>query len=772
LALIVLSGLSVLAAPRINAQVPQPLLQFNVTSITPSTVSADSSGELSVSGTMTNTSSQPLHDIEAIFQRGPSTDSTASAEQAAQGSSPSTTSPTFKPLITELRPGQRAPVTAQVPITGASGSLQISQLGDYPVILNINAEPGGGPARRVYETRFTLPVLSLPSTPPAPPADPMPVSLLVPLMDYPRIVRPGPPTVLGDDQLATALAPGGRLYGLVHAVEEDSDAESPLGNSVCFAIDPDLLDTVNAMSGHYEVRHPNGSLTNGTGSNAARQWLNDLRTAVKGRCVIALPDADADVDALARAGLPDLVKGARDGSMAIQQTLGVAPRTNVFWPIDGSLNEQAAADLTAQGVRTMLLGPDNLNSPVGSLQPVRLNIPGDSTGPTVQPIDPLLTDALDPFANSPQRTTALSPPGNGLLSVENTLSALAYQSTSGTQTGATEVLAPPRRWNLSADDLSTLLTGMEQLADEGYLKPTPIPGNSEPGAPESTDQSEPPPADPSSSLREATLNYSATEQRKEIPQPLLTELAQQNFKVGALYRSSRLDVAANVNPAAVTTPLRNALLRATSSAWRGNPGAAREWFTSGRAALRNVLSSIGLEQWDGTITLTSSNASIPVWVTNRLPVTVEVTLRVPEQLGLDVTPPGSTAEPLLLPPHSRRPFYLQTTARRAGQFAVDITVDTANGNVQLGPTKRLQLENFAYGSLTIPLTLAAAALLVVLSIRRLIRRVRRERGKQATPEPASTEITQPTAPVAVEITASHLDPPDGPGPDNTFHHPG
>lgn len=741
LAMTLLAGLVMWNAPAGNAQVSQPLAQFDVTSITPN-VASGAVGDLTVTGTVTNISDRPLHNVDAFFQRGSAANSASEVQAAVQGTAAEVTEPIFRPLAADLAPGQRVPVSVQVPLRGGSSSLQIPGPADYPIMININAEANGGRARRVFELRFVLPVLSLPGGPAAAPREATPTTLLVPIVDFPRIEQDsvGTPAVLSDDQLATSLAPGGRLDGLVQAADDGINTTASVGNAVCFAIDPDLLYTVNAMQGGYQVRQPDGSLRAGTGANAAKLWLGKLTAAVKGRCVIALPFADVDVVALGRADLPDVIKNSRDGAMVIQQLLGVTPRSDVSWPIDGLVDEPAASDLGGQGVRTFLLRPDNVTIAPGSLQPVRLK--GQTANePTVLPVDPLLSTVLDP-----QHTNGLSPAGNGTLSVENTLGALEYRADNGFRPGATAILAPPRRWNLGATDLRALFTGLQQLTDAGYLKPTVLSGASDPSSAVGSSA-----ATQTSALPEASLVYPAAAGSAEIPQPLVHELAEQNFKVGALYQSTDEDTAAHVNQAAVTTPLSDALLRSASSAWRANPGASRDWLNTAETQLGTVLSGVGLEQWDGTITLTSSNASIPVWVTNRLPVTVGVSLLVRQQVGLDVKTLGDAGKPVLIPPHSHRPVFLQTTALRAGQFSVDVTVVSANGNVQLGQTQRLTLENFAYGSLTIPLTVIAAALLVVLSARRITRRIRAGQHRN----PPSAEIPPDdteTPPARVSIT--------------------
>jgi hypothetical protein len=746
-----LVGLVPESAPSASAQVAEPLTRLQVTKITPSLVGGAAPDELTMDGLLTNTSDHPISNLEAVVQRGSPADSEASAQEAVQGNATALTQPIFKPLAGLLQPGQQVPIEIRIPIRGGQNSLQISRSGVYPLMVNVNGEPGpGGRARRVSEARFLLPVLSPPGAPPERPPEPTPTTLLVPIVDNPRMEQEATasPAVLTDDQLAASLAPGGRLYGLVQAIEDGTAAGSPLGNSLCFAIDPDLLQTVSAMQRGYKVRQRDGSLQDGTGAQAATLWLSKLKAVTKGRCVIALPYSDADVVALGRAGLPDLIKGALDGAAVVQQTLDVAPRTDVFWPIDGALDQPAESDLAALGIRTMLMQPSDLTIPKGSLGPVRLRSADPATAPTAQPIDPLVSGALDPLNDPTGKTTTLSPPENGSLSAQNALGALVFRSITGFKSGATSVLAPPRRWNLGGDDLRGMLAGMQQLASAGYLKPTGLPPS--PGNAGADSGPQPPPA--TNAPPEANLAYPVAAGPNEIPQPLLSELARQNYKVGALFRSSIKDTAANFEPSALTTPLRDGLLRSVSSAWRGNPAQARDWLGKAENVLAGTLSGVGIEEWGGTITLTSANASIPLTVTNRLPVTIEIVLRVPQQLGIETKDLGV----LRIPPQNRRQFFLQTTVRRAGQFSVDVSAVTADGGTELGTTKRLRLEYFAYSGLTIPLTLIAAALLVVLSIRRIVRRMRAARVKRTdTPVPEDpAEVTDPTTDAFTAETAT------------------
>ncbi|GGI82901.1 glycoprotein [Saccharopolyspora subtropica] len=723
----------VVRPPAATAQ-GEPPAQLDVTKITPSVVAGDSPGEVTISGRLTNTSDQVISGIQARVQRGNPTTTEPATQRAMRGDTPTVTGPAFSTVADRLAPGQQVSFDLHIPLTGAN-SLQISQPGSYPLLVNFNGTPGSGSRARIAEARFLLPVVATPGSAPVRPGQPVPTSMVVPIIDYPRMEReaiPGMPTVLIDDQLSASLAPGGRLYELVEAVTERAGPGSPLGSSLCFAVDPDLLLTVEAMRKGYLVRQPNGSLAEGIGGGAAELWLNKLKEATSGRCVLALPYADADLVALGRAGLPDVIRNALYGTEYVHQILDVEPR-RALWPIEGALDEPAAGQLG--DVETVLLEPQSLGIPAGSLSPVRVR--GHDL--TAVPIDPLLTSALDPLHDTPQKVTALSPPQNGSLSAENALAALVFRATQGFVANATSVLVPPRRWNMRADDLRSLLDGMQKLADAGYLRPTALPG--------------PDPA----TLPEADLTYPVAAGSDEIPQPVIDELAAQNFAVGDLYRSSREEPSSTVEKGQVTTPLANGLLHGVSSAWRGNPGGARYWVSKAANAIDEVLSKVRVEEFPGQVTRSSADSPIPVTVVNDLPIAVGVMFHIPPVPGVEMQLDfGGLA---FIPANGRRQFPLQTNAQRAGTFTIDVSL-TTEGGTPLGTTKRMQVESTNYGELIPWLTGVAAVLLVLMSGRRIVKRAlaRRQRTRQSeqpvaeagavnaaaveTPESAHTPTTE------------------------------
>ena len=104
----------------------------------------------------------------------------------------------------------------------------------------------------------------------------------------------------------SGLATGGRLEILLSAAEfatsRDVDPDGAVARSLCLAVDPDLLVTVNAMTAGYVVADaPDGlgaAAHPGTGQAAAVAWLDKLRGLAKRMCVASTPYAQADLGKL------------------------------------------------------------------------------------------------------------------------------------------------------------------------------------------------------------------------------------------------------------------------------------------------------------------------------------------------------------------------------------------------------------------------------------------------------------------------------------------
>ena len=129
--------------------------------------------------------------------------------------------------------------------------------------------------------------------------------------------------------------------------------------SLCFAVDPDLLATVNAMAAFgYLVRTGPAAPCPGRAPAAANLWLTHAAGASPtGQCVLVLPYADADLAALAHAGGTSLLQLALSQSTSVTDDLGAGRLTNVAWPADDTLDTTTMTDLAGLGVNTVLLAP-------------------------------------------------------------------------------------------------------------------------------------------------------------------------------------------------------------------------------------------------------------------------------------------------------------------------------------------------------------------------------------------------------------------------------
>lgn len=173
-----------------------------------------------------------------------------------------------------------------------------------------------------------------------------------------------PPLVLESEELADQLAPGGRLDKLV---EQYLDAvETPeVGYATCMALDPALVDTVDRMAGGYTVSDTRNAVVEepkrlrdswgtgddthaapGRGADDAKAWLDKIRQVSDQGCTVALPWANADLNAVARTGDEWLMREAVErGPFVLQRVLGNAGTINTVVSGPGYVEQGAAPAL-------------------------------------------------------------------------------------------------------------------------------------------------------------------------------------------------------------------------------------------------------------------------------------------------------------------------------------------------------------------------------------------------------------------------------------------
>ncbi|MDQ2792104.1 MAG: DUF6049 family protein [Actinomycetota bacterium] len=744
LTVLILLGPGVAAAQATTAQAPIPqvavrqpdrpnvLARLELSSLSPRMVTATSAPTLQVTGSVVNIGDRPITKLAVRLQRDEAVNSDGAAARALAGLADAPHVTRFQPLPADLAPGQGSPFTLEVPLRGGTDleSLQITEPGVYPVLVNLNGMPDLGGVARLASVPLLLPVLGIPpespGRPPGPvlaqPTQPAPLTVLWPLAATPERIpsEPGQPILIhsdraGTDPLAADVAPGGRLDGLVGALEQAVPPGSPLGAAVCVAVDPLLLETLDGMSHGYLVSHP-GGVSEGTGARDARSWLDRLRVAVQGRCVLPLPYADADLVALSRAGLTDLEALATStGARLAGDLLGVQPLTGVSWPADQMLDERTLADLTALQTHAVLLDPRGIIEPPGAAPAPAdvVSLVGGSSSTTNQggtnlsgTTNPGVATPSSRGANpvgllvDPLLASALGTPSP--LSAQDGIGTLAYRAAAGRPV----VLAPPRRWQARGTEATALLTAARQLLAAGFVTPrelSTLAGTRPTGA-------------------TVAVTYPPKEVAQEIPPPVTAEVQRDRDVLRDLQVATVLDPATNLRPATLLDPLRLGLLRGVSAAWRGLPSQAALVTGEQTSRLDELRGSVRIVPPPGPYSLAASDSPLLITVSNELPVGMQVELSLSETAGLRAGEVGLQ----LVPAHSTRQLVIPAKVNRAGQFSVDARLSTPGGT-SLGEPSTLRLRSAAFSRVTVALTAGAGAALVLLVARRFVRRARRRR---------------------------------------------
>ncbi|MFF5985835.1 DUF6049 family protein [Prauserella flavalba] len=636
---------------------------------------------LVVTGSVTNVGDRPITEIVARLQLGAPQTSDDELEQTLTEAPPTDSGASEWVGIADiLQPGDTARVTLTVPID----ELPLSSPGVYPLLVNVNGTPAYGGAARLAAVSTLLPVIDPPSE--APPAS---VSMLWPITSSkPQVVASphGGPLVLADDILAAELKPGGRLDALVAAAASQRD--TPVFGSLCFAIDPELLDTVELMTRGYQVRTPSGELP-GSGREAAAEWLAKLRDLVASHCVIQLPYADADLTAVSQVNTPaDLVGTALNGT-SILQKLGVQPKPGVVWP-GSALDETALRRVAEAGVTTLITDPLQQTSAHPGMRSL--------------PFDALTSGALGGARST--ATSAQTPADQPNIATQNGIAALAFHAGLGEEPEGPVLVAPPRRWDAPVSELVAFLDSFASLQSLGMVEPA------------SLDELLAGPPESAAAGDTGTLDGAFS-----VPGDVIAELSDLEGVAADLQRAMSVDPTRQVQPAAIIQPLHNAVLRATSTAWQSSSSlgaAAARAATAQLTALRRQVTVTTLSQ---SVSLASGSSPLPVTLSNSLPVAITVRIQLENNAGLR---PAHMPDSLLSA-NSKIPQYIPAEALRSGRFNLDVSLTTPGGT-ELGTPARLEFSSSELGVVTVVLTATAAGALVLLSGRRIYRRVKARKG--------------------------------------------
>lgn len=723
-------------------------LRLHIDTVTPSTVSTTSDPLVTVSGSVQNIGDRTVRDISVRLQRAPAVETSAALRTSLTlDQSRFDTVGRFDSIADQLDEGQSTQFTLSLPIRSDSDvSLDITEPGVYPLMVNVNGTPEYGGAARLDDARFLLPVLGVPGTPAVPPdiSNPVPVTTLWPLADRPRLAAgiPGSTTEqvrLVDDELATSLASGGRLDGLLSAAEfatrDTVDRDHALRDSMCLAVDPDLLITVENMTRGYlvidEPADPTGTTHEGKGRQAATAWLDRLRALASTMCVTSVPFAQADLSAVTALGNPELTASALEAPPSIVDgILGVTSVRNFLWNDAGVLDTDTAQLLERNGHTAALIAANSVNADTPR---DTVHILGSATSDSSGNTGAVSTGSVDALLFDPSIGAALAAVGTMPQTPSYTPARARYDLTGDSQTARLQdalgavswtalspetarsasasrslIAVPPQLWTAGAEDAKTLLSTISSLLRSGLATPRPL----------SVLLSR-------VSTATATLDYPTSATEDGVPRYLRDAAAQQIPRIGALETALVNDPQLPLTPKRFVTPLREDLLRALSLAHRRDTDrtsaedAADTRTRAVSGTMDNLFGAVSVVSPGGVYTLASEQSPLLLVARNDLPVGITVQLQVNAPPGMTITDIGPTQ----LPPRGSRTLTVPTEANDSQKLVVEFSLTTADGQ-QLGEPTSVTVRSNAYGQALAILTACAGGLLLFLAGRRLWHRFR------------------------------------------------
>jgi hypothetical protein len=741
-----------------------PFLQVRIDRVTPEVVTTTSEPIVTVTGSIVNVGDRPVRDVMVRLEHAAAVTSSAALRTNLSGNVDQYEPVAdFITLAPELLRGQDVPFTLSYPLRSAElSSLHIEEPGVYPVMVNVNGTPDYGEPARLDEARFLLPVLGVPPEPAAdsaaetltsvvPPdtSKPVRLTMLWPLADRPRLAAGAPggttPVRLIDDDLATSLAPGGRLDTLLSAVDFATsppvDPGGDVHNAICLAVDPDLLVTVNAMTGGYVVNDapdagPATPTHPGTGQEAAVAWLNRLKALAQRMCVAPTTYSQADLDALQRVGDRGLSAIATNGAADIvDQILGIAAIRGASLVGDGPLTGPAVELLSAQGP-TVAIGAANVaaqDSATGEpatadVRPLRY-----TPGLVAAPFDPSVGAALAGAGSEPVSPSYLDPSldipvkhDSAVARRQDALGSLLWRGLHTDAEPRTQILAPPLAWNLQGDDAQAILTAVASTIHSGLAVPRPLTAVI-------AEANAVPPED-LAPLPDGTLGNP----RGRYDDGVVSGIASVTGRLGGLSSTLTTDERTGLTGGQYTAPLREDLLRALSQSVPPDArnGLAQQRLTTVGHTVDDLFGAVTIVNPGGSYTLATEHSPLPLALRNDLPVPIRVRLQIDAPPGMSVTDMGE----IELPP-GYLPLKVPIEVHFTQRVAVDVALRTADG-LPLGEPVRLSVHSNAYGKVLFFITLSAGAVLVLLAGRRLWHRFRGQpdRADLDRPDPIDVAI--------------------------------
>jgi hypothetical protein len=749
------------AAPVAAQPAAVPFLRVQIDSVTPDLVTTTSDPLVTVTGTIDNVGDRPVRDVVVRLERAEAV-ATSSALRTDLAGNVDQYQPVadFITIAPELPRGQKVPFRLAYPLRSEMGaSMRIDAPGVYPLMVNVNGIPDYGSEARLDDSRFLLPVLGVP---PQDDSDtsgsalesaiapdttrPVGLTMFWPLADRPRLAAGAPggttPVRLIDDDLATSLAPGGRLDTMLTAVDfatsPDVDPGGEVTRALCLAVDPDLLVTVNAMTAGYVVNDaadagPGTPTHPGAGQQAAVDWLGRLKTLARRMCVAPTTYAQADLDALNRVADPGLSTIATTGAGAIvDQILGIAATRGVSLVGDGPLTAAAVQLLSARGPTVAIAAADLVGpteSAGGSAESADSAAVRYTPDVVAAPFDPAVGAGLAGMGPAPESPSYLDPSldfavkqDSAVARRQNAIGSLLWRGLHPEATPRTQIVVPPLTWNLAPEDAQSILSAVATSIRAGLATPRPV----------------------AALIFEANAGAAAApipegplgNPRGRFDDGVVAGIAATTGRLWGLTAALTVDERTGLTGSQYTAPLREDLLRALSMSIPPDArnGLAQQRLTTVGRTVEDLFHAVTIVNPGGSYTLATERSPLPLALRNDLPVPIRVRLDIDAPPGMSVTDMGE----IELPP-GFLPLKVPIEVHFTQRVAVDVALRTADG-LPLGEPVRLSVHSNAYGKVLFIITLSAGAVLVLLVGRRLWHRFRRQPDRADLDRPDPVEV--------------------------------
>ncbi|MGW4237738.1 DUF6049 family protein [Streptomyces sp. NPDC004749] len=568
------------AAPTANEATGSRTVDVSLDTLNPSApVKGDT---LTISGTVTNEGKKTVTNAQVDLRVGPRLSGRTAIDDAAERADNSSgdVAPlggSYKVTFPKLASGVPQDFALSVPV----GKLGLGDDGIYQLDISLSGRTAAAPYSHVLGLQRTF----LPWQP-DPTEKKTQLTALWPLTSRAHLsAETGSDDqqtpVFENDDLAEELAPGGRLEQMVS-----------LGSRlpVTWVIDPDVIATADAMTRKYEVR--NGDTTvPGRNQAVAAQWLNSLEKAVAGHKVVALPFADPDLASLAHRGkdvsgaLSHLQPATDVAGKTVETILHVKPSVDFAWPVDGAIDPSIVDVATSAGAHNIITRGDSLQD----------NLPYTATA--ARPIGGGTTAIVADTRLSTAFQGDMTEAGSSTLAVQKFLAqslALTLQQPGNERS----IVVAPQRMPTAAQAQS-MARALRGLDAERWTEPTDL-IEAAAAKPDSRATTKVPSA----------ARYPKSLRGQELPADAFLEIKQ---------TTDRLDnfKAILSSPDRVAAPFSNAINRAMSASWRGDPEAAQQY----RGAVENYLLSLADEVQlipKSDLTLSGRSATVPVTVQNQL----------------------------------------------------------------------------------------------------------------------------------------------------------